>query len=77
MAHRHSDRLSELLPHRSKRDEDHGGKLLQLLPGDGRTICNQSVREALSRAAERPISEEQYEAIKETALTLGLGASCA
>lgn len=49
-----------------------GNLLLEVLPPDGRTMSNQSVREALSRAAEHPISEEEYEAIKERALTLGL-----
>jgi hypothetical protein len=33
---------------------------------------NLSAREALNRVAERPISEEEYEAVKEKALALGL-----
>jgi len=53
-------------------DEDLGDLLLEVLPGDGSTIGNLSAREALSRAAERQISEEEYEAVKEKALTLGL-----
>ncbi|MFM2172990.1 MAG: hypothetical protein RLZZ54_917 [Cyanobacteriota bacterium] len=46
--------------------------LLEVLPPDGSTIGNQSAREALSRAAERQISEEEYEAVKEKALALGI-----
>jgi len=53
-------------------DEDLGDLLLEVLPGDGSTIGNLSAQEALSRAAERQISEEEYEAVKERALTLGL-----
>ena len=53
-------------------DEDLGDLLLDVLPPDGSTIGNLSAREALSRAAERPISEAEYEAIKEKALALGL-----
>jgi len=34
-------------------EEDLGDLLLEVLPGDGRMMCNQSAREALSRAAER------------------------
>ena len=50
--------------------EDLGDLLLEVLPGDGTTIGNLSAREALGRAAEREISEEEYEAVKERALTL-------
>ena len=53
-------------------DEDLGDLLLEVLPPDGSTIGNLSAREALSRAAERQISEEEYEAVKDKALTLGL-----
>lgn len=53
-------------------DEDLGDLLLEVLPGDGSTLGNQSAREALSRAAERPISEEACEAIKQRLLGLGL-----
>ena len=53
-------------------DEDLGDLLLEVLPPDGSTIGNLSAREALSRAAERQISEEEYETVKERALTLGL-----
>jgi type I restriction enzyme M protein len=53
-------------------DEELGDLLLDVLPPDGSTIGNLSAREALSRAAERPISEAEYEAIKEKALALGL-----
>ena len=54
-------------------DEDLGDLLLEVLPPDGSTIGNLSAREALSRAAERQISEEEYEAVKDKALALGLG----
>jgi len=53
-------------------DDDLGDLLLEVLPPDGSTIGNQSAREALSRAAERQISEEEYEEVKDKALTLGL-----
>jgi type I restriction enzyme M protein len=53
-------------------EEDLGDLLLDVLPPDGSTIGNLSAREALSRAAERPISEEEYESIKDKALALGL-----
>jgi len=43
-------------------DEDLGDLLLEVLPPDGSTIGNQSAREALSRAAERQISKEEYKA---------------
>ncbi len=46
--------------------------LLDVLPPNVITIGNLSAREALSRAAERLISEEEYEAVKEKALTLGM-----
>ena len=52
--------------------EDLGDLLLEVLPPDGSTIGNLSAREALSRAAERQISEEEYEEVKDKALTLGL-----
>ena len=45
--------------------EDLGDLLLEVLPDDGTTIGNLSAREALSRAADRQISEEDYEAIKD------------
>ena len=47
-------------------DEDLGDLLLEVLPPDGSTIGNLSAREALSRAAERQISEEEYEEVKGT-----------
>ena len=52
--------------------EDLGDLLLEVLPGDGSTIGNLSAREALSQAAERQISEEEYEAVKERALAMGM-----
>jgi hypothetical protein len=51
--------------------ESLGDLLLDVLPPDGSTIGNLSAREALSRAAERPISEEEYESIKDKALAWG------
>jgi len=53
-------------------NEDLGDLLLEVLPGDGSTMGNQSAREALSRAAERPISEEEYSAVKDRLVGLGL-----
>jgi len=54
-------------------EQDHiGDLLLDVLPGDGSTIGNQSAREALSRAAERPTSEEEYSAVKDRLVGLGL-----
>ena len=53
-------------------DEDLGDLLLEVLPPDGSTIGNLSAREALGRAVGRPISEEEYEAVKDKALGLGL-----
>jgi type I restriction enzyme M protein len=53
-------------------DEDLGDLLLEVLPGDGSTMGNLSAREALSRAAERQISEEKYTAVKERLVGLGL-----
>ena len=44
---------------------DLGDLLLEVLPGDGSTIGNMSAREALSRATERQVGEEEYEALKE------------
>ncbi|MEB3184853.1 MAG: hypothetical protein VKM97_03110, partial [Cyanobacteriota bacterium] len=52
--------------------EDLGDLLLEVLPPDGSTIGNLSAREALSRAAERALSEEEYEAVKDKAVALGL-----
>ena len=46
--------------------------LLEVLPPDGSTMGNLSAREALGQAAERQIGEEEYEAVKGKALTLGL-----
>ena len=53
-------------------EEDLGDLLLDVLPPDGTSMGNQAAREALSRAAERQISEEEYEAVKEKAVALGL-----
>ena len=51
--------------------EDLGDLLLEVLRDDGTTIGNLSAREALSRAADRQISEELFEAVKEKALLIG------
>ena len=59
-------------PEIEDQEEDLGDLLLEVLPGDGTTIGNLSAREALSRAAERQISEEEYEAVKERALAMGM-----
>jgi adenine-specific DNA-methyltransferase len=53
-------------------EDDLGDLLLEVLPPDGSTMGNLSAREALRRAAERPISEEDYEAVRDKALALGL-----
>ncbi len=53
-------------------EEELGDLLLEVLPGDGSTMGNLSAREALSRAAERQVSEEEYEALKERLFTLGV-----
>ena len=52
--------------------EDLGDLLLEVLPSDGSTIGNLSAREALGRAAERQISEEEYSAVKDRLVGLGL-----
>jgi type I restriction enzyme M protein len=52
--------------------EDLGDLLREVLPPDGSTMGNQTAREALSRVAERQISDEHYEATREKALALGL-----
>jgi hypothetical protein len=46
-------------------EEELGDLLLEMLPPDGSTIGNLSAREVLGRAAERQISEEEYEAVKD------------
>ena len=46
--------------------------LLEVLPPDGSTMRSLSAREALSRAAGRSIGEEEFKAVKDKALTLGL-----
>ena len=51
-------------------EEDLGDLLLDVLPPDGTSMGNQAALEALSRTAERQIGEEEYEAVKETALSL-------
>jgi hypothetical protein len=43
-------------------EEELSDLLLEVLPPDGSTSGNLSAREALGRAAERQISEEEYEA---------------
>ena len=48
-------------------DEDLGDLLLEVLPGDGSTIGNQSAREALGRVVGRQISEEEYETVRDKA----------
>jgi len=53
-------------------DKDLVDLLLELLSPDGSAMGSLSAREALSRAAERSISKEEFEAVKDKALTLGL-----
>jgi type I restriction enzyme M protein len=53
-------------------DEDLGDLLLDVLPPDGSNMGNLSAREALSRVAGHQISEEEFEAIRDRALSLGL-----
>lgn len=43
-----------------------------MLPLDGSTLGNLATREARSRAAGRPVGEEEDEAVMEKALALGL-----
>ena len=53
-------------------DDELADLLLELLPPDGSTIGNLAAREALARAAERQIGADEYEAVKEKALALGM-----
>lgn len=48
-----------------------GNLLLDVLPPDGSAMGNLSAREALSRVTERPISEDEYEQIKDRGLAIG------
>ena len=52
--------------------EDLGDLPMEALLGDGSTMGNQSAREALRSLAERQISQEAFEAVKERALALGM-----
>jgi len=56
----------------SEDEEDLGDRLLEVLSGDGGSIGNLAAREALSRAAGREISEEDYEEVKDRLVALGL-----
>ena len=49
-----------------------GDLLLEVLHPDGSTLGNLSARQALSKAAAEVITEEQYEQVKNKALTLGM-----
>jgi len=53
-------------------EEELGDLLLEMLPGDDSTMGNLSAREVLSRAAERQISEDEYTAVKDHLVGLGL-----
>lgn len=60
-----------------RHEDDQAGEeladlLLEVLPGDGSTMGNQSAREALSRAAGRQLSEEEYTAIRDRLVAMGL-----
>jgi len=59
-------------PHEAAGEEELADLLLEVLPADGSSLGNLSAREALSRAAERQISEEAYEEVKERLLAMGL-----
>jgi type I restriction enzyme M protein len=59
-------------PAPSASEDNLGDLLLEVLPPDGSTIGNGSAREALSRAAERSIGEEEYAAVRDKAVALGL-----
>ena len=48
-----------------------GDLLLEVLPPDGSTLGNLSARQALSKAAEREIGEEEYDQIRDKALLIG------
>jgi hypothetical protein len=62
-----------MMQYSSEADEEDLGDLpLEVLPGDGSTIGNLSAREALSRVAERQISEEEYATVKDRLVGLGL-----
>jgi type I restriction enzyme M protein len=63
---------SAIFPSPEAADEELANLLLDVLPHDGSTIGNLSAREALARAAERQIGEDEYEAVKEKALALGM-----
>ena len=49
-----------------------GDLLIEVLPADGTTMGNQGAQEALSKAAQRPISQQDYEVVKEHLRRLGL-----
>jgi hypothetical protein len=55
-----------------KTGEDLGDLPMEALLGDSSTMGNQSAREALRSVAERQISQEAFEAVKERALALGM-----
>ena len=63
---------SAIFPSPEAADEELGDLLLDVLPPDGSTIGNLAAREALSGAAERQIGEDEYEAVKEKELALGM-----
>ena len=48
-----------------------GDLLLEVLPPDGSTLGNLSARQALSKAAEREVGEEEYDQIRNKAMLLG------
>ena len=49
-----------------------GDLLLEVLPPAGGSMGNHAAREALSRAAQRQLSEEEYSQVRDCALSLGL-----
>ena len=59
-------------PPQAAGEEDLGDLLLEVLPGAGGSLGNVSAREALAKAAGVEVSEEAYEAVKESLLAMGL-----
>jgi hypothetical protein len=51
---------------------DLGNTLLELLPGDGGSLCNQAALEALRRASGAEVSQEAYAATRERLAAMGL-----
>lgn len=48
-----------------------GDLLLEVLPPGGSALGNMSARQALTKAAERDVGEEEYDQIRDKALLIG------